>query len=44
MVRNRTTPYEKLDKIGKTSVHSESGTGSALENLNRRLDGLTKPV
>ncbi|MDW3895525.1 histidine kinase [Staphylococcus saprophyticus] len=33
-------PYEKLDKIGKTSVHSESGTGSALENLNRRLDGL----
>lgn len=33
-------PYEKLDKIGKTSVHSESGSGSALENLNRRLDGL----
>ena len=33
-------PVNKLDKIGKTSVYSESGTGSALENLNQRLDGL----
>ena len=33
-------PTEKLNKIGKTSVYSESGTGSALENLNHRLEGL----
>ncbi|MCG7338110.1 sensor histidine kinase [Staphylococcus sp. ACRSN] len=31
---------DKLKIIGTTTVNSESGTGSALENLNRRLDGL----
>ncbi|PTL11722.1 sensor histidine kinase [Staphylococcus gallinarum] len=33
-------PADKLNIIGTTTVNSESGTGSALENLNRRLDGL----
>lgn len=33
-------PEEKLPQLGKSSVSSESGTGSALENLNRRLTGL----
>lgn len=33
-------PKDKLNILGKTSVYSDSGTGSALENLNRRLDGL----
>lgn len=31
---------EKLHLLGETSVESESGTGSALENLNLRLKGL----
>ncbi|MGA4514884.1 two-component system, LytTR family, sensor histidine kinase LytS [Staphylococcus caledonicus] len=31
---------EKLSLIGQMSVASETGTGSALENLNRRLIGL----
>ncbi|EKU48130.1 sensor histidine kinase [Staphylococcus massiliensis] len=30
----------KIAQLGLTSVESESGTGSALENLNRRLKGL----
>ncbi|MFP6334282.1 sensor histidine kinase, partial [Bacillus subtilis] len=33
-------PEEKLGTIGKVIVESQSGTGSALENLNRRLIGL----
>ena len=31
---------EKLPSLGQISVASETGTGSALENLNRRLTGL----
>ena len=31
---------DKLPLIGQMSVDSETGTGSALENLNRRLIGL----
>lgn len=31
---------DKRKLIGQSLVHSESGTGSALENLNRRLTGL----
>ncbi|MBO1199418.1 sensor histidine kinase [Staphylococcus simiae] len=31
---------DKLHLLGETSVESESGTGSALENLNLRLKGL----
>ena len=31
---------EKIDLIGKSEVPSDSGTGSALENLNKRLLGL----
>lgn len=31
---------EKLYKLGKEEVESESGTGSGLENLNKRLIGL----
>ncbi len=33
-------PKEKLSLLGQTAVESESGTGSALENLNLRLKGL----
>lgn len=33
-------PPDKLTLLGKTIVRSNSGTGSALENLNRRLIGL----
>lgn len=33
-------PKEKRDKIGIIEVNSTSGTGSALENLNKRLVGL----
>ena len=33
-------PEGKLGTIGKVIVESQSGTGSALENLNRRLIGL----
>ncbi len=31
---------DKMHLLGETSVESESGTGSALENLNLRLKGL----
>lgn len=31
---------DKIAILGKTTVASQSGTGSALENLNRRLTGL----
>lgn len=37
-------PEEKLGIIGKVIVESQSGTGSALENLNRRLIGLFGPT
>ena len=37
-------PEEKLGTIGKVIVESQSGTGSALENLNRRLIGLFGPT
>src|SRR5699024_4580583 len=37
-------PEEKLGTIGKVIVKSQSGTGSALENLNRRLIGLFGPT
>lgn len=33
-------PKDKLPMLGQTSVDSDTGTGSALENLNRRLVGL----
>ncbi|MFO3689792.1 LytS/YhcK type 5TM receptor domain-containing protein [Staphylococcus felis] len=33
-------PQDKLTILGKKAVKSESGTGSALENLNLRLKGL----
>lgn len=33
-------PTEKLKLLGEQAVESESGTGSALENLNLRLKGL----
>lgn len=33
-------PEDKKDIIGKAIVESQSGTGSALENLNKRLMGL----
>ncbi len=31
---------DRLGKLGKESVSSEQGTGSALENLNKRLISL----
>lgn len=37
-------PEGKLGTIGKVIVESQSGTGSALENLNRRLIGLFGPT
>ncbi|MBF0840970.1 sensor histidine kinase [Staphylococcus lentus] len=37
-------PEEKLGTIGKVIVESQSGTGSALENLNKRLIGLFGPT
>ena len=37
-------PEGKLGTIGKVIVKSQSGTGSALENLNRRLIGLFGPT
>ena len=33
-------PDDKINNIGKTRVYSDLGTGSALENLNHRLEGL----
>lgn len=33
-------PEEKIALLGKQVVHSSTGTGSALENLNRRLNSL----
>lgn len=36
----RGIPANKLTQLGETAVESESGTGSALENLNLRLKGL----
>src|SRR5699024_8291912 len=32
-------PADKINNIGKTRVYSDLGTGSALENLNHRLEG-----
>lgn len=33
-------PDDKINNIGNTRVYSDLGTGSALENLNHRLEGL----
>ncbi|MDU6180211.1 MAG: ATP-binding protein, partial [Staphylococcus lugdunensis] len=37
-------PKERIPLLGQISVNSETGTGSGLENLNRRLIGLYGPT
>lgn len=33
-------PLDRVEKVGKEVIESEKGTGTALENLNKRLVGL----
>ena len=33
-------PPDRVEKVGKEVIESEKGTGTALENLNKRLVGL----